>query len=884
MIGTQLSHYKIVAEIGRGGMGVVYKAEDTKLKRTVALKLLPLSTLGNQDDRARFFREAQAAAQLQHANIATVYAIEEASSKGQADQPFIAMEYIEGETLTEHIAKGPLQLKEVVEITTQVALALEAAHEKNIVHRDVKSGNVMLTKKGNAKVLDFGLAKTAQSTKLTQLGSTLGTIAYMSPEQARGEEVDRRSDIWSLGVLIYEMICGRLPFASEYEQAAVYSILNEEPEPLTAVRTGVPMGLEWIVSKLLAKNANDRYQNISDLLVDLRTVDMSSMGMSRIARPSGSTAGGVTPKSKSSHSGSARLVIGAAAGAALVVLIWIVSSNNSPQVNKSPTLRLTHTIPTSFIPTVIDISDNGTNVAYVVSDLVHVLDLSTGQSYELEGTEGTTVVEFSPDGEWLLLTKTVSIERIPVKGGTSVSIITTSEGGPRANWGPGDWIVFEDKQNVFKYSESRSELVQISRIDTTLGEEDVDWPSLLPDGKTVMGTLERGEVARSQVRFWDFESGEVLKTINFAGFRVQYLPSGHLSGVVGDEGLVVVPFDVDRLEITGPRIPVVAGVVENRVGISRNGTLVYIGETGAAARLVRSIPAILQFPQFLQRLPIEAGLYSDVELSPDERKLVLLKHEGPGGQRGRSVWVMDLESELVRLITNLNRDRPNAVTWMSGSDSVAYTRPSLPGGPHSIYARAADGSGEERRIMSGRTLKGEIDISADGNTIAYVAFSGPGIGVLNVYNRRSRKDITIAGLDIPSSMFNPQISSDGRYVAYKQNLSVFVRPIDGTGLPLNMSKGFAQFPRFTSDGRFYLELTLGGSVQRFSIDPGEQFSVSQGWEEQAIIGNTVPYFDVFDDGERAIVADIVDDPSTTDSTAAPAIPLHFVINWFEELK
>jgi len=264
MVGKTLSHYKIVSEIGRGGMGVVYKAEDTKLKRTVALKLLPLSTLGNVEDRARFFREAQAAAQLQHPNIATVYAIEEAFSEGQADQPFIAMEYIEGETLTVHIAKGPLQLKEVVDIATQVALALEAAHEKNIVHRDVKSGNVMLTKKGNAKVLDFGLAKTAQSTKLTQLGSTLGTIAYMSPEQARGEEVDRRSDIWSLGVLIYEMIAGRLPFASEYEQAAVYSILNEEPEPLTAVRTGVPMGLEWIVSKLLAKNANDRYQNMSD--------------------------------------------------------------------------------------------------------------------------------------------------------------------------------------------------------------------------------------------------------------------------------------------------------------------------------------------------------------------------------------------------------------------------------------------------------------------------------------------------------------------------------------------------------------------------------------------------------------------------------------------
>ena len=281
MVGKTLSHYNILEELGRGGMGIVYKAEDTKLHRTVALKVLPLSALGNEEDRARFFREAQAAAQLHHANIATVFAIEEAASDDGTQQPFIAMEYIDGETLTEKISRGPLKLNEAVEVATQIALALELAHEKNIVHRDVKSGNVMLTRKGVAKVLDFGLAKTAQSTKLTQLGSTLGTIAYMSPEQARGEEVDRRSDIWSLGVLLYEMLSGRLPFASEYEQAAVYSILNEDPEPLTAVRTGVPMALELLVGKCLSKNAHQRYQSVTDLLVDLQSLELRSKQLSK---------------------------------------------------------------------------------------------------------------------------------------------------------------------------------------------------------------------------------------------------------------------------------------------------------------------------------------------------------------------------------------------------------------------------------------------------------------------------------------------------------------------------------------------------------------------------------------------------------------------------
>ena len=195
------------------------------------------------------------------------------------------MEYISGETLHDTIQKGPLQLTEAVNVASQVAEALKAAHAKDIVHRDIKSANVMLTDDGVAKVLDFGLAKTNQSTMLTRLGSTLGTVAYMSPEQARGQEVDGRSDLYSLGTMLYEMICGRLPFAGDYEQAGVYGILNENPEPLTAVRTGVPMGLEWIVNKLLAKEPDYRYQTAADLLADLKTVDLSGSGLSRRTMP-----------------------------------------------------------------------------------------------------------------------------------------------------------------------------------------------------------------------------------------------------------------------------------------------------------------------------------------------------------------------------------------------------------------------------------------------------------------------------------------------------------------------------------------------------------------------------------------------------------------------
>jgi serine/threonine protein kinase len=255
-------------------MGIVYKAEDTKLHRSVALKILSPHLLSSDDDRARFYREARAAAQLNHMNIATVYAVDETVDEHGDPHPFIAMELIEGRTLREVIDDGPLRLEDALRVASDMAGALHLAHEKDIVHRDVKSANVMLTETGSVKVLDFGLAKTAQSTMLTKTGSTLGTAAYMSPEQASTGNVDRRTDLWSIGVVLYEMVAGKLPFGADYEQAVVYSILNEDPEPLTAVRTGVPLELDRIVTKCLMKDPKLRYQHGDELVADLTAIQV----------------------------------------------------------------------------------------------------------------------------------------------------------------------------------------------------------------------------------------------------------------------------------------------------------------------------------------------------------------------------------------------------------------------------------------------------------------------------------------------------------------------------------------------------------------------------------------------------------------------------------
>jgi serine/threonine protein kinase len=268
MIGKTFSHYKILEKLGEGGMGVVYKAEDTKLKRTVALKFLPPALTGDLEAKERFTHEAQAASALDHPNVSTVFEINETDD----GQMFMAMACYDGETLKTRIGRGPLPVDEAVGIATQVAQGLAKAHESGIVHRDIKPANILITTDGVAKIVDFGLAKLSGRTMLTKTGSTLGTAAYMSPEQARGESVDHRTDIWSLGVVLYEVIAGRRPFASEYEQALVYQILNTEPESLTRVRPETLPGLAQIVGHALAKQPAERYQTMEEFRDDLAAV------------------------------------------------------------------------------------------------------------------------------------------------------------------------------------------------------------------------------------------------------------------------------------------------------------------------------------------------------------------------------------------------------------------------------------------------------------------------------------------------------------------------------------------------------------------------------------------------------------------------------------
>jgi serine/threonine-protein kinase len=346
MIGKTILHYKILEKLGEGGMGVVYKAEDTRLDRTVAIKSLYRSVSVNPEERERFVIEAKAAAALNHPNIATIYAIEEADDPTTAGKElFIVMEYIEGQELKDVAGAhrdAPFQIDVIIDYVTQIAEGLQAAHKKGIVHRDIKSSNIMITNEGKIKVMDFGLAKIGAGMHLTKSGTTLGTVSYMSPEQVRSEEVDDRTDIWSFGVVLYEMLTGYLPFKGDYEQAVIYSILNEEPAPVSDLRPEVPEAFQLVIDKTLAKNRDQRYQNEQELLTDLKTLGAEGSTTDRTQKPQKISIK-YAPKKR-------MILIGGLAIIALIVIL-VVFIFTSPESNSVASEKSIAVLPFSNLST-----------------------------------------------------------------------------------------------------------------------------------------------------------------------------------------------------------------------------------------------------------------------------------------------------------------------------------------------------------------------------------------------------------------------------------------------------------------------------------------------------------------------------------------------------
>lgn len=475
MVGQTISHYKILAKLGEGGMGVVYKAQDTRLERPVALKFLTLHVSAGADEKSRFEREARAAAPLDHPNICTVYEIDEAEGR-----TFIAMAFLEGDTVQQLVEKGPLPVDDVLELGIQAAKGLAAAHEKGIVHRDIKSANLMVVRattgsEPQLKIMDFGLAQLETgASKLTAEGSKLGTAAYMSPEQARGDKVDQRSDVWSLGVVLYEILTGRMPFGGEYQQAIIYSILHEEPVPVTGLRSGVDLELERIVFKALQKDVDDRYQSTLDLLVDLRSLKKRrDSGASRVEPPSyvraamPAAASAVTaPPAGASAAGAdsgetppagipqRRYGLPGAVAVVLVlfgaVAVWRWSADSPRALSDPP--RVTPITSNAGTETFATFSPDGSQVAFVWDGPnqdnpdVYVRFVEGGQPLRLTTSPAPeTGPVWSPDGRWIAFVRherrRSAVYLVPPIGGVERKVADVRlRGQDRANrylgWSP----------------------------------------------------------------------------------------------------------------------------------------------------------------------------------------------------------------------------------------------------------------------------------------------------------------------------------------------------------------------------------------------------------------------------------------------------------------
>ena len=901
MIGQTISQYKILEKLGEGGMGVVYKAQDTKLDRFVALKFLPSHLAASEQDKARFIQEAKSASALNHPNVCTIHDISEFEG-----QLFIVMEFVDGKSLKEK--KENLGQKQILEIGIQVAEGLAAAHEKGIVHRDIKPDNIMIRKDGIVQIMDFGLAKlysTGNVSRLTKAGTTMGTMGYMSPEQVQGLDVDHRTDIFSLGVVLYELLAGESPFKGIHETAIMYEIVNVDPAPISAIKDTTDPELDHIILECIQKEKDDRCQSAKELAKDLRKIKKSTGQTNSRAYSVLRSSSHTPPASKNQKVPSGSFVIevmnrridlskifGSTLVPWIIVLLLILILGTSWMMLRKSSNEVIVTKFTLDIgeEKVLDInsypaltiSHDGRMIVFKANNRFYLRKMNSMDAIIIEGIENGSSPFFSSDDKWLFFFRSGKLEKISLSGGTPISLgdAPDNRGGTFSKKG---FVIFSPfaVSELKVVSEDGAGIKSITTLDTSKNERTHRWPSCLPDGKHVLFTVglisspDYYENARIDVV--NIETGERKAVFNGAS-NAKYISTGHIlfsrSGV-----LYIVPFDADKLEVTGQPVPVVQGVysevttgITNYV-VSDNGTLVYL--PGAVEGESRKIVKISMKGE---TTIIDSGNHPYVEpkLSPDNKKIAVVIRDGADFD----IWIFEIASRTLSKLTfgGLNR----TPQWSPDGKSIAYFKRTKEG-KSGIYVKPSDGSGEERLIFDGKEIRVYLNHwSRDGEFL-----------LVDYLEKNSQSDLLVIPLkgdkapwkylDSKKDEYESTISPNGKWLSYLTDESgsyqIFVRSFPNKDGKWQISTDVAEEPRWSPDGRY---LFFRKSSQMMSVPVTTATTFSAGVPTVLIknfpaqnVDSGISY-DVTSDGNYFI--------TTQPAKGVSYKNISIVLNWNEEIK
>ena len=882
--GTRLGVYEVLSPIGAGGMGEVYRARDTKLGREVALKFLPATFTSDPERVARFRREAQILASLNHPHIGAIYGLDEA-----IDTQFLVLELVDGESLDKRIARGPIPLDEALAVARQIADALEAAHDKGIVHRDLKPANIALTSNMSVKVLDFGLAKATEpanspSTDLTHsptitspammtsAGVILGTAAYMSPEQAKGRLADRRSDIWAFGCVLYEMLTGTQAFASDGLSETIAAVLRSEPD-WGRLPGDTPPRIRVLLKRCLKKDARQRLHHAADARIEIDDPDAE-----------------VTPSAASPPHARTPLswvALSLVAGAALASLLWWAGTRRVTAT--AAPIHLSLTLMNQSAPYVhmnasreLAISPDGQRIVYVANrngkSQLFLRALGESDGKPIGGTDDAVTAFFSPDSEWIAFGAGSKLQKVAVSGGSPVTISNLAGTGFfGGDWGADNTIVFVPDYNGGLWTVSANGGTPQPLLKTDVDKDRVSFsdPQILPGGSGVLFTLASGHAVTA-----DDEDVAVLepggrepRILIHGASHPRYLPTGHVVYMHAG-ALLAVTFDVSKLAITGTPVAVIEGLGRTWGGdaaysVADNGTLVYEAATGTSPG---GLFVLADRKGNLRPISTKRGNYSEFSISPNGRTLAARVFAV-----NDDVWTYDVASGAPLRLTfeALDEIFPQ---WTADGAHIAYgTRTGT------IFWKSSDGSGPREELTHGEYPRYPSSFSRDGRQMAFVEIHPSrrrDIWVMPLDGDRHAEPLMATDADERDARFSP----DGAWLAYVSDETgrdeVFIRPIGSHGARRQVSSEGGTGPTWAPNGR-ELFFAKGNQLSAVTLDGHgnpvgrDHVLYSAPKLEDLQFDAETPLYDVMPDGEHFVFL--------LQQMSSPT-RYNVILNWFGELK